>query len=301
MFRMAVANMLLVVFLSLKNTPLAYLTAFSYERINVLHRVAGYTAVVLAIIHACCYASYFASINFVSRLTEMNDIYGMVAGLSFLFMAISGGLIRIWWYELFYYVHITFWIRSIVMVGLHQPDFAKKVIFITCVAAGLRILDRLIRLLRLALYSANNTVTLVPLPHGGTRVTVRKAPFNASSGKHCFLWIPGVRLLETHPFTIAATSPLEFVVASYDGFTSALHRYAVEHPRVPLRASVEGAYGALPMVMRKDRILLVAGGSGASFTIGVALDLLSRMGNADKAIEFVWMVRDRGKTFLAPN
>lgn len=295
---MAIANMLIVVVLSLKNTPLAILVTVSHERLNILHRVAGYTTVIFTIVHACSYASYFASISFISRLTEMNDIYGMIAGFSFLIMAMSGGIIRRWWYEAFYYVHITFWMLSIVMVGLHQPEFAKKVLFITIVAAGLWLLDRLVRILRLILYSTNNTVTLTPLPHGGTRVTLTKAPIGAHSGKHCFLWVPGVRLFETHPFTITATSPLEFVVASYDGFTGALHRYAVQHTGVPLRASVEGAYGALPQVMRKDKIVLVAGGSGASFTIGVALDLLSRIDDEKKVIEFIWMVKDQGKSLL---
>ena len=40
----------ITVFLALKNTPLAILTAYSYERLNSLHRIAGYTTLVYTIL-----------------------------------------------------------------------------------------------------------------------------------------------------------------------------------------------------------------------------------------------------------
>ncbi|CAM1501026.1 Fc.00g101880.m01.CDS01 [Cosmosporella sp. VM-42] len=290
---MAIGNLLIVVILAMKNTPLAYLVGHSYDQLNLFHRAAGYTTMVFIIIHSCSYASYFSSIGRISRLTTNEEIFGMVAGFSFLIMAISGGLIRRWCYELFYYLHVGFWALAIIMVGLHQPELTKKVLIITATAASIWLLDRFIRSLRLILYSTNNTVTLTPLPHGGTRVTLTKPPKGAQPGKHCFLMIPSIRLCEAHPFTIAATQPLEFVVASYDGFTCDLHEAAVRQAGVALRASVEGAYGTFPEGMMRDKVVLVAGGSGASFTVGVALDMLRKMGDASKTIEFIWMVRDQ--------
>lgn len=38
------------VFLALKNTPLAILTAYSYERLNSLHQIAGYTTLLYTIL-----------------------------------------------------------------------------------------------------------------------------------------------------------------------------------------------------------------------------------------------------------
>ncbi|MBH1945604.1 ferric reductase-like transmembrane domain-containing protein, partial [Erythrobacter sp. YJ-T3-07] len=48
---MAGANFALVVFLALKNTPLAILTSYSYERLNPLHQVSGYATIIFMVIH----------------------------------------------------------------------------------------------------------------------------------------------------------------------------------------------------------------------------------------------------------
>lgn len=301
LLRLAIANMVVVVILSLKNTPLAFLTSWSYERLNPLHQVAGYATLIHVILHTACYCSYFVGAGRSSRLLYAGEIYGMVAGLSFLGLGVSGAIVRRWWYELFYYLHISFWILGIVMVGLHQPEMAKYIIFATFACGGIWLLDRLVRLTRLAAYSISNEVTVHPLPNNATRVVLKKPPLGASSGKHCFLWIPSIRASETHPFTIASPDPVEFVIASYDGFTRDLHRFALENPGKSLKASVDGAYGTFPKPQHSDKTLLIAGGSGASFAFGAALDSLEKRksGKASNEMVFVWMVRNYCKSVLS--
>ncbi|KAL6878536.1 ferric reductase NAD binding domain-containing protein [Trichoderma novae-zelandiae] len=290
---MAVANLVVVIFLALKNTPLAFLTAWSYERLNILHQIAGSTCIIFVIIHASCYSSYFGLAGRASILREESVVYGEIAGVSFFIVGFAGAVIRRWWYELFYYVHISFWILAIVMVGLHQPNFGEKIVYVVIVTAGIWVLDRLVRMTRLLVYSTNNSAVLTPLPNGGTRVSLRKAPLGAVSGQHCFLWIPSIRTCETHPFTIASMDPLEFVVSSHDGFTHDLHRYAAKHPGATVKASVEGAYGTLPDASEYDRVMLVAGGSGSTFTFGMALNMLKEKTAAqlNKKVTFIWMVK----------
>jgi predicted ferric reductase len=294
---MAIANLTVLIFLALKNTPLAFLTAWSYERLNILHQIAGSMCIIFVIIHASCYASYFGFAGEISVLREESVIYGEIAGLSFVIIGFAGVVIRRWWYELFYYIHISFWIIAIVMVGLHQPDFGEKVVYLVIVTGSIWALDRLFRVARLLVYSTNNSAVLTPLPNGGTRVTLKKAPMGAISGQHCFLWIPSVRTCETHPFTIAAMDPLEFVVSSHDGFTRDLHRYAVKNPGVTVKASVEGAYGTLPDASEYERVILVAGGSGSTFTFGMALNMLKDTSaeQQQKQITFILMVKHRSK------
>lgn len=290
--------MALTIFLSLKNTPLAFLTSWSYERLRILHQYAAYACVIQVILHASSYSAYFVKAGRPERLLHLEEIYGMVAGLSFLALGISGAIIRNWWYELFYYLHISFFILGLSMVGLHQPEMSKKIIIVTLVCASLWIMDRLVRLCRILLYSVSNEVTVHPLPNGGTRVTLKKAPYGVIAGKHCFLWIPRIRACETHPFTVAATDPVEFVIASYDGFTGDLHKYAAANPGATLKASVDGSYGTFPEPADSDRTVLVAGGSGASFTFGAALHALKSMkADAKKHITFIWMVKDQCKPF----
>lgn len=294
--RMGIANLLITIFLSLKNTPLAILTASSYERLNILHRVAGYTTLIFIIVHSCAYAAMFGMQGLIKRLTERDEIFGMVATGSFLVLSIAGAFLRSWWYELFYYIHVTFWIVAIITTGLHQPEPSKKVLYAAAVAGGIWFLERIVRFIRIVINSTNNTVTLMPLPNGGTRVTLTKAPLRSAPGKHGFLWIPAVRAAETHPFTIVATSPLEFVVAAHDGFTQTLHKYALQSPGIKLKASVEGPYGTFPDASEYDKVVLVAGGSGASFTVGAALNMLEKLGEEDvKEVEFIWMIKNQSK------
>ena len=49
--RLATANIAFLFFLALKNTPLGILTSWTYERLNVLHQVAGYITVLLSVLH----------------------------------------------------------------------------------------------------------------------------------------------------------------------------------------------------------------------------------------------------------
>ncbi|KAL5623150.1 hypothetical protein FOBRF1_002400 [Fusarium oxysporum] len=245
---MAIANLLIVVLLSLKNTPIVIFMTSSYERLNILHRITGYTTLIFAIVHSCSYAAVFGAQNFLQRLLAREEIFGMVAMGSFLVLGFAGAVLRTWWYELFYYLHVVFWILAVILTSLHQPEPSKKVLYVIFASAGIWVLERIIRLARIIVNSANNTVTLTPLPNGGTRVTLAKAPYGSSSGKHGFLWIPGVRTVETHPFTMVATDPLEFVVVAHDGFTRALHKRALEYPGITLKGSVEGPYGNHPDV-----------------------------------------------------
>ncbi|TQV93913.1 Ferric reductase-like transmembrane component [Cordyceps javanica] len=291
---LALANMLFSVFLALKNTPLAFLTAWSYERLNILHRYSGFFAVLHMIIHACSYSGYFLSLDEPELLTMESSIYGILAGSSFFLLGLSGIVLRPWWYELFYYVHIVFFILAVVMTGMHQPSIIDGFLVITILTGSMWALDRLVRFIRLVFYSFNNHVTLTPLPHGGTRVTLAKAPLGALSGKHCFLWIPAIRSFETHPFTISAMNPLEFVVTAHDGFTKDLHELAASQPGVEFGASVEGSYGTFPKPSRFDHVVLIAGGTGASFTFGAAFNALKQLnGRRETKIMFVWTVRHR--------
>ncbi|KAM3537616.1 hypothetical protein ARSEF1564_009465 [Beauveria bassiana] len=291
---LSMINMLFSVFLALKNTPLAWLTAWSYERLNILHRYSGFFAVFHMIFHAASYSAYFASNGQPFMLTMQTSIYGIIAGGSFFLLGVSGIVLRPWWYELFYYVHVVFFALAIVMTGLHQPSIVDGFLVITILTGVIWGLDRLLRVARLFFSSANNKVTLTPLPHGGTRVTLAKSPLGALSGKHCFLWIPAIRTFETHPFTITAMDPLEFVVTAHDGFTKELHDRALAQPGVEIHAAVEGSYGTFPTPSNFDNIVLIAGGTGASFTFGAAFNALKQLGQKNTSkIMFVWTVRHR--------
>jgi predicted ferric reductase len=300
---MAIANVAFITFLALKNTPLAFLTAYSYERLNPLHQAAGYITIIYVFLHAPMQCVQFTRLHLNEFLLEMEQIHAITATSALLVMLVFAVLVKRMRYEVFYLSHISMYIIFIINMAFHQPIVANKVIIITVVAGSMRSLDRLLRAWRLLWYGYGNRATLVPLPHGGTRIVLHRVPTRAIPGNHCFVWIPEIRAFETHPFTIVSKSPssIELVVAAYDGFTDDLHNFAVKHPDASLRASFDGPYGTVTNFAKcADKVMLIAGGSGASFTFGVALNMVRELSdNLPKPkIDFIWTVREPGKRAL---
>jgi predicted ferric reductase len=121
----------------------------------------------------------------------------------------------------------------------------------------------------------------------------RRLPF-AVPGSHTYLTLPRIRALESHPFTLLNAN--EVVVASFNGFTKALHEYAVKNPGASLLVSLDGPYGTVPDFASFTKVVFIAGGSGASFTAGVAVSLLRKLGNSTKTtIDFTWVMKDEGR------
>jgi len=252
-------------------------------------------------IHMIVFVKYFSGPK-LYILLEHENIYGMVAGASMFVTVMAAITLRRVRYELFYITHVVMFIIIVVMAGMHRPHLAEKALIITIVAGSIWAADRLLRGSRILWYSRGNRATITPLPNGGTRIVLSRSPSRAIPGNHCFVWIPKIRLLETHPFTIVSTTPtsLELVVAAYDGFTNDLHNYAIANPGVTLQASVDGSYGVTPnFANTADKIIFVAGGSGATFTFGVVLDTLKKLGASTKTtIDFVWCVKEHGMIFI---
>ena len=261
------SNLALITFLALKNTPLAFLTAYSYERLNALHRLAGYGTVCFAMLHAVVYITAWSKSNTLDELLEASQVVGIVAGFAMLIIFSTVLLLRKLRYEIFYIVHILMFMLILVTVGLHRPQLATKTLIIVIFAASIWIADRALRFSKLSLFSFGNSATITPLPHGGTRIVLRKSPNRAVAGSHCFLWIPKIRATETHPFTILSTKPLELVIAAYDGFTRDLHAFALKNPGVDLKASIDGPYGTVPDFTVYTKVVFIAGGSKSTLIV----------------------------------
>lgn len=86
--------MAVVVFLAMKNTPLAILTPYSYERLNGLHRVAGYTTLAHTIVHAVAYTHYFLTTGRPEKFSEAHIIAAIVLGFAVLFTVLAGVFLK---------------------------------------------------------------------------------------------------------------------------------------------------------------------------------------------------------------
>ncbi|EMC92507.1 hypothetical protein BAUCODRAFT_294002 [Baudoinia panamericana UAMH 10762] len=293
---MALCNMCLAVFLGLKNTPLSPLAGCSYEGLNVLHRCCGYTTILYVILHAIVIVTGLVHEGQLYLMRMSQQYAGAVAGLSMLIiLASTASIIRRRQYELFITMHVVLVAVILATAGFHTfnpPYISPKTLLITTLAAGFWAIDRLQRVIRWTYYAAGNHCTLTPLPEEATRVEMHRA-VKAAPGSHIFLWIPGVKVLQIHPFTL--NKPTEFVIAARDGFTKALYEKACSKPGIRLKASVDGPYGSAPKVRAYDKLVLLAGGSGATFTLALALDWSRhlRLRRHGSTLIFVWTVKTR--------
>lgn len=199
-------------------------------------------------------------------------------------------------FAVFYMIHILMFILIMIMVGMHRPDLSKQTLVIVIFTSCMWFADRLVRLAKVFWFSIGNHAVVTALPGDTVHVKLSRK-VSCQPGSHVFLWLPSVRLFETHPFTMVSSSPPEFVIRAYDGFTRDLYSVAQQKPGQLLRCSMDGGYGQVPNFMEFDKVILVAGGSGASFTFAIAVGLIEQLAaqNASKPIEFLWVVKSRGK------
>jgi predicted ferric reductase len=295
--RMSLSNLALITFLAQKNTPLRLLTSYSYERLNKLHQIGGYTTITYTLLHLTLMCIRYSGINEVGIFIERAQIYGIIAAIAMVIILITATVLRKIQYEAFYVFHITMYGLVMVGVGMHRPSGSLKAAIITTVAGCIWAFDHIVRGCRL-IRNIQHSATVTPLPHGSTRIVLHQPPSRAMPGCHCFLWAPKIRLFQSHPFTIVSTAPqcLELVITARDGFTKALHQYALLNPGAKLRASIDGPYGRPPIFLEAvDEVILIAGGSGASFTFGIALSMIRKLGGLKPtSIHFIWTVKKHG-------
>lgn len=296
--RVATANLVLLTFLALKNTPLAFLSAQSYERLNVFHRFTGVITILAMLGHVSVYIAELYQSSSLKRLLQLEQIMGIVAGGSMVVTGITAVFLHRMLYEIFYIVHIICYMLVLITVAMHRPDPMEDVLWMVVFAAALWFSDRLLRLCRIFWYAGDNTATVTALPHDGMRIVLNRFSHCAAPGSHIYLWIPSIRTFESHPFTVVSTNPIELVVKVQDGFTRDLQKVTA-HSDMKLKASMDGPYGSLPDFSLFDHIVFIAGGSGASFTFGIACDLVSRLGKGKRhSICFHWAIRIPGTSVL---
>ncbi|KAJ6011583.1 hypothetical protein N7451_002995 [Penicillium sp. IBT 35674x] len=288
----SVANLVLLVFLALKNTPLAILTAKSYEKLRPLHKVAGYTCIFTSVLHAIVYLSAWSETGKLEKMQLRKNYSGAIAGFSMVIIGFSTiTYFMRGHYELFYMLHLSMFILIMTTVGMHRPEFSSHTVIIIIFTACLWVMDRLIRAAKLVWNFFGNHATVTALPSEALRVKLSRRMYS-SPGSHAFLWVPAIRWFESHPFTLLSSTPSEFVIRVYDGFTRDLYKAAQQAPSMSVRCSVDGPYGQVPNFKNFDKVILVAGGSGASFTFAVALDLIESFTKVVKSIDFIWVVRN---------
>ena len=277
-------------------SPIQHLTHMSHEELNPYHRLLGRIIILFLSLHASLYLNFYLQVGILrKRIQDLDVILGMTAIASLLTLGSTAfATIRNWNYRLFFYLHVILSASLIPVLYFHVPHIRPYVLQV-----GLLFI--LIGVQR----NVNQTpslATIVSVPF--TNLCSITIPLTASlssreykPGQHIYLAIPSsnpLHHLRLNPFTIAnlpdRDTHIQLVVRTLKGATSLL-------PSLPSKTTlgIEGPYGAarqFPNLLSYTRVLLIAGGVGATFTVPIYRDLLQKAKPQGSEVRFVWIVRE---------
>ncbi|EIW61249.1 uncharacterized protein TRAVEDRAFT_69649 [Trametes versicolor FP-101664 SS1] len=302
-----------IVALAGKNNIISLFTGIGHEKLNILHRATARTCLILLWIHALARS--------ISGLPEKFDLthgwmrWGVIGLAAFTLATIfSVRFIRNAFFEFFLVSHIV--LVGIFIIGgyLHAREVNFGDYFWPALVVWA--FDRVLRTTRLLWNNRGKggtdhefgTATVELVSSDTIRLTLKRK-FHWRAGQHAYLVLPTVSELptEAHPFTIASISqPLDgtegtsekdvvFIVRGRNGFTGRLREHAQRSGESRVAAFVDGPYGCPPDLSKYSTCILVAGGSGVSYTLPLLVDLVhrARAGTSDvRRVIFVWAVRD---------
>ncbi|TKX25304.1 ferric/cupric reductase transmembrane component-like protein 1 [Elsinoe australis] len=319
---MATALTPIIVALAGKVNLVTALTGISHEKLNIIHRWVALMILVLSIIHtvpflvaplreggaAALKQKFYADGSYEYTGTPP---LGILVGLCVL----SIPYIRKRWYNAFYRLHIPFYICYLGLLFWHAADqidswsylWATLAIWLATTAYRIFYKNQITNVTRKWMEGFDAHITA--LPGDMARVDVyTPSDFTWTAGQHCFLRVPAISWLESHPFTIASlpsrtttgktesVNVMTFYTRNAGGFTKLLAAAGHGVSEVAATAFIDGPYGgvveALPT--RYDCLIFVAGGGGISACIPwitLAARYIHVGRSSVKSIKLVWAAK----------
>ncbi|KAL9001059.1 MAG: hypothetical protein Q9188_005550 [Gyalolechia gomerana] len=298
-------------------SPISYLTHLSHEELNPYHRALGRILLLFFSLHASFYLNFFLQKSLLlKRMKDTDVILGLSAITSFVILGITAlARVREKNYFLFFTLHVIISLSVLPILYFHVSHL-RLYILESAAIYTLLIIQRNISqskienaILKPVKGTSNIISITLPLPPS---FSARKTIFHP--GQHIYLSLPTPltapqEKLRLNPFTIAnlpnQDNHIRLVLRALNGTTDILSKLASNHAsssttnnpnKKPKSLLIEGPYGAastFPDLLHYGKILLVAGGVGATFTIPIYRDLVNR-GIDMRKVRFVWAVRRMG-------
>ncbi|KFY03171.1 hypothetical protein O988_01655 [Pseudogymnoascus sp. VKM F-3808] len=280
---MALACMPFVFATATKTNWITLLTGVSHERLQVFHRWTSYAFFILALMHTFPFIVYHIRFHDMEMQVSMGLIFYWTGIVALVFQAWltfgSHSLIRNLGYEFFKATHIFsvvifmivfFWHCDYTLTSWHY-FIATAAVYVPCmVYPWLRTCFE---------YGFTQKAYIHVEDNGFTRITIPSVTMRWKPGQHCFLRFTsfGFQAFSSHPFTICSlpsTTPNEkselvFYIRHQRGLTEKLYKHALNKPGAHVPVHVDGPYGGINMqrFIQGDRLLVVAGGSGAGWIL----------------------------------
>lgn len=306
--------------LTLKSlSPLSSIFLTSHEVLNRYHRVLGRIIYLLLSLHILLYNWFFIATGiWFKRFFAPVVFAGVVASL-LLHVLYGTALrrVRAWSYRVFFVTHLVAAFGVPGLVFWHAPPARLYLVE----ALGFFMLDLAVRKLRTI--PASSTVEEISgtnlLKITSTIPQRKMGKFKNHPGSHIYLSLPkGSRPAEDtftskmswefifNPFTVESinsqSNTLTLVARNRSGpLTNHLHALAGSQGKYTL--NIDGPYGAAGKSLKTllnegfDRILLFAGGVGATFTLPIYHAVVNS--DASARIKMVWAIRSASEATWA--
>ncbi|KAK7204946.1 ferric reductase NAD binding domain-containing protein [Myxozyma melibiosi] len=287
-----------------RNNILQYITGWSYETFNVLHRWTGRWMLIQASVHAMGYSGVYL-INgghelYMEKIWfKKNIIYGICATFIAGALIVQGAYpLRHKFYEVFKSIHVVLAAACLALTYKHVNAYGyfpwgyQKYIWATI---GLWPADHFLRLCRIA-YSGLWTTAAVSVIDNAVVIRVKPLiPWKPTPGQYAYLYVMRHNFWESHPFSIVGKENGEyiFVAKAEQGMTRKLHNTVTKsnNPDHRVNVWVEGFYGETQPVHRYNTVLLIGGGIGVTAVVGYALELARKPREGQHVILY-WIVRE---------
>ncbi|KAI0105643.1 ferric reductase like transmembrane component-domain-containing protein [Nemania sp. FL0031] len=320
---LAVAMTPWIIATSMKANLLTLITGIGPERLNVIHRWAGYLCLFLSLIHTIPFFVQPVWDN--GGLQIFGKLFpegsGIVYGTGIACLVPLGWLcvaslpfIRRVAYEAFIILHVPVGILYVGLLFWHTKNylatwdylFATIAIWVFCYLYRLSKLNWIKPWRPAFLVGDEAAITL--MTENAIKITI-PTQMKWKPGQFVYLRMPGISFLDNHPFTISSLCSEDFpseygeqyrdctvVFKPYGGFTRRVLETAIEKgPFHTYRAYLDGPYGGMRRELAAfDTCILIAGGSGVTAVMSQLLNLIKRMRDGKaitKKVVVVWALK----------
>ena len=268
-------------------------------------------------LHAVLYINFYVQSNILAKkLLEPYVICGVVGIVAFTAVGTTAlSSVRKRSYKVFYVVHVSLATILLPVLFFHVSHI-RIYLYQTAIVYAL---NALLRAFSSRAY--HGAIKLVPgtqlvkidisLPKSASR---GRGPTIWQPGQHAYVSLPGhplSRTFRSNPFTVASLpavdGKVQFVAKVLDGNTAKLAQAAEGVSKASHDLTLEGPYGVAShpeRLLRYDRVLLIAGGVGATFTVPLYRQLLADLSPSKgsyrrQRVSFVWIAHSKADVMWA--
>lgn len=303
---MAVALTPWVILTSMKANILTMVIGIGPERLNVFHRWLGYLCLFLSLVHMVPF--YIQPVWEDGGMTVFNSIFpdgsGMIYGtgiaciVPLIWLCVASlPFIRRVAYEMFVILHIPAGAAYVGLLFWHTKNALLTWNYLYCTVA-IWAFCYCLRFFKLnwtkpwrPAFMVGDEAAVTLMAENAIKVTV-PTQMRWKPGQYVYLRMPGISLLDNHPFTISSLCSEDFpseygenyrdcilVFKPFKGFTRKVLDTAVaKGPFHTYRAFLDGPYGGMRRELAAfDTCILIAGGSGITSLMSQLLNLIKRM------------------------